>query len=195
MNEPIYATPEQAEALAHQGFVKQHVVSRLTQFKPAEADIEIRKAEMKDVEAFIRLELQFEEHMRKAPINAVFESETEEEMRAGFEEQLFLPNFVTLVALEKGRVVGMAYACSTEYSKLHSGERRPPNSATFAKAVIDKEHRRQGIGLALATETIKAIRELGFDTIVSDWRLANVEANQAWSRLGFTPTWFRMINE
>jgi predicted N-acetyltransferase YhbS len=191
--EPIYATPTEAEALEARGLVKQHVVARLTNFVPAETPVEIRMAENQDIDDLVRLELEFEEHLRQPPISAEFESETEDEMHEGFREQLQLPNFVTLVAIENGQIIGMAYACSTEYSKLHSGERRPPNSATFAKAIVEKDRRRNGIGLALATETIRAIHELGFETIVSDWRLANVEANRAWAKLGFAPTWYRMV--
>jgi GNAT superfamily N-acetyltransferase len=150
-------------------------------------------AKQEDIDDLIRLELEFEEHMRRSPINAEFESETEDAIRDGFLEQLQLPNFVTMVAIENNHVVAMAYACSTEYSNLHSGERRPPNSATFAKTVVEKQRRKNGIGLALATETIKVIQDLGFETIVSDWRLANVEASRAWAKLGFTPTWYRMV--
>jgi ribosomal protein S18 acetylase RimI-like enzyme len=194
VTEPIYATPQEAEALERQGLVKQHVIAQLTNFTPTTSTVEIRNATINDIDDLIRLELAFEEHMRSEPINAEIESETESEMRAGFEEQLTLANFVTLVALEHGYIIGMTYACSTEYSKLHSGERRPLRSATLAKVVVDPGHRRKGIGSALATAVIVAVQELGMEAIVSDWRLANVEANETWTKLGFTPTWYRMID-
>lgn len=179
------------------GFTKQHVVAQLRQNIPLATSnvVKVRKATSSDIQVLMNLEREFEDHMRLPEINAVFDSETEDEMRQGFEEQLSNPEFVTLVAEVNHKIVGMAYACSTSYSSLHSGERRPPNSATFAKAVVAKKHRRKGIGRSLASETVHQLRLMGFETIVSDWRILNTEANEAWSKLGFEPTWYRMVNE
>lgn len=179
------------------GFHKQHLVSRLISFRAAKipSGLQIRPATNNDLLSLMQLERQFEDHMKSPKINAQFEVETDDEMREGFLEQLGNSDFVTIVAELDGEIVGMAYACSTIYSGLHSGDRRPPNSATFAKAVVSPEHRRKGIGKALATVTIQRLFELGFETIVSDWRILNTEANQTWSSIGFEPTWYRMVNE
>lgn len=183
--------------LETQGYSKQHVVAQLNELtiSPSSTDAVLRSANPADIDALMFLERHFEDHMRSPQINAQFEVETDDEMREGFLEQLGNSDFVTILAELDGEIVGMAYACSTKYSSLHSGERRPPNSATFAKAVVSSEHRRKGIGKALATVTIQRLFELGFETIVSDWRILNTEANQTWSSLGFEPTWYRMVNE
>ena len=199
-SELLYVRATNTEEIAHLeqlGFTKQHVVAQLRQNIPLAAsnDVKVRKATSSDIPELIKLEREFEDHMRSPEINAIFDSETDDEMREGFEEQLSNPEFITLVAELNDEIVGMAYACSTSYSSLHSGERRPPNSATFAKAVVTENHRRKGIGRSLTSETVHQLRLMGFETIVSDWRILNTEANEAWSKLGFEPTWYRMVNE
>lgn len=199
-SELLYVRATDTEEIAHLeqlGFTKQHVVAQLRQNIPLDAsnDVKVRKATSSDIPELIKLEREFEDHMRTPEINAIFDSETDDEMREGFEDQLFNPDFLTLVAELNDEIVGMAYACSTSYSSLHSGQRRPPNSATFAKAVVAENQRRKGIGRSLTSEVVHQLRLMGFETIVSDWRILNTEANEAWSKLGFEPTWYRMVNE
>lgn len=196
--EQTYVEADNAElisALLESGLEIQHVVAQLKTLKPraVPSQFSVRAATLADMPKLIELELEFELHMRTKPISAVFESESMEEMTQGFQEQLAMQDFVTLVALEGDLVVGMSYGCSTERSMLHSGNRRPEQSATLAKVVVSEAFRKQGLGSALATETIKALTGMGFNTIVSDWRLKNVSAGDTWSKLGFEPTWFRLV--
>lgn len=182
-------------ALLESGLEIQHVVAQLKTLKPRKipSQFSVRLATVADVPKLIELELEFERHMRSKPISAEFDSESIEEMAEGFQEQLAMEDFVTLVALEEDLVVGMSYGCSAERSMLHSGNRRPEQSATLAKVVVSEAFRKQGLGSALATETIYALTRMGFNTIVSDWRLKNVSAGNTWSKLGFEPTWFRLV--
>ena len=176
------------------GFEIQHVSAILNNFKsyPNTSDVLLRTPVEADLVAMAHLERELSIYQQGSPVFSMKEPEPLAEIIDGWREDLSNDEFVKYVAEVNQEVVGFAYGCSTEKSKLHSGLLRPKNSATFAFCTIDPSYRGRGIGKQLATRVIEALFESGYENIVTDWRATNPLASHTWPKLGFLPTMYRL---
>jgi ribosomal protein S18 acetylase RimI-like enzyme len=176
------------------GFGLQHVSALLQDFKPVDpsANVVIRAPQEKDLSRIAELERELTIHQQAAPVFSLLEPESVEEVMDEWREDLDNHDLIKYVAEINGTVVGLAYGCSTEKSRLHSGLLRPANSATFAFCSVLPEYRGDGIGKALASAVIEDLYRKGFTSIVTDWRATNQLSSNTWPKLGFIPTIYRL---
>jgi ribosomal protein S18 acetylase RimI-like enzyme len=131
-------------------------------------------------------------HQNESPVFSQLKADSIEDIEQEWSEDINNPELFTFVAELNGEVVGLAYGCSTEKSRLHSEVMRPENSATLAFCAVLPDFRGQGIGKAIASSVIDDLYKNGFETIVTDWRATNQLSSVTWPKLGFTPTLFRL---
>ena len=176
------------------GFGLQHVSAVLNNFSPVAAPqgVLIRPAVKADLDAIAVLEQSLSIHQNQSPVFSSLKPEPLEKIKAEWAESLTDENLVALVAEMDGKVVALAYGCSTEKSQLHSGIMRPHNSATLAFCATLPEYRGRGIGKAIASAVIVELFNRGFEAIVTDWRMTNQLSSVTWPKLGFVPTLYRL---
>lgn len=192
--EVLASDAESVNAWKNFGFEIQHVSAILSEFLPVTPSdsVLIRRPTENDLYSIAALERELSIFQMKAPINSKAQPDSIEEIVEGWRSDIHDDAYKAYVAEVDGAVVGFAFGCSTEKSKLHSGLLRPTNSATFAFCTIDECFRGQGIGKALATTVIEALFNSGYENIVTDWRATNPLSSRTWPQLGFIPTIYRM---
>ena len=102
--------------------------------------------------------------------------------REAFENLLDNENIRAFLAQEHGQTVGCCFVSMLE----HSGA-KPHKSAYIDLLVVDREHRRKGIGRAMFRHVQRYAREAGADCVeLMVWNY-NQAALQAYRAYGMTP--------
>lgn len=157
-----------------------------------QSELVIRRAKRADLPALAELDLVLPRHSRLAPVFSHFPIQPVEEVRAELEQDFDDPRFTTFVAEAGGRVVGSATGCSIEESRANTSLIRPARAGFLGYAAVLPEARGLGVGRALGETILAWGRDEGYETITTDWRSTNLEADRAWRGLGFRPTFRRL---
>jgi len=97
------------------------------------------------------------------------------------------PDAVLLIAEDEGEVVGMAAG------NVHRPSTVSDHLAVEISSVyVRPGHRRRGLGKALAAEVARFARQRGVDRITLKTFAQNVDALEAWRRMGFDPRMVQM---
>jgi GNAT superfamily N-acetyltransferase len=75
---------------------------------------------------------------------------------------------------------------------MDRGPARPDNAGFLGFAAVFPHARDTGAGRGLGEAIIRWAKEAGYDSIVTDWRSANLLSSRTWPRLGFTETFVRL---
>jgi ribosomal protein S18 acetylase RimI-like enzyme len=178
------------------GFGQQQAVA--VRDVPAESDVvipdgfEIRPPDPADIEGLIDVDLALPRHQARSPVFSDHFRDSREESRhewlntfAGTEEEI-------LIGYREGRPVACWSIVAAEHARHFHGLARLPNACYLAFAVTLPEARGSGIGVALTEACFARARELGFETIVTDWRVTNLLASRFWPSRGFRTTFLRL---
>ena len=98
------------------------------------------------------------------------------------------PKFTHFLAERAGRPVGHLLL----YRRPQGDLRVPEAAIDLADAATLPEVRGTGVGLALTAHAIEWARANGYRTIITDWRMTNLEASRFWPARGFRPTFYRL---
>jgi ribosomal protein S18 acetylase RimI-like enzyme len=110
-----------------------------------------------------------------------------EEFLADWQVTLETPGVAYFVAEKGGRVVGHLLLEPEEPDLA-----RPPGSIYLAVAATLPEARGTGAGVALTERALQWAKEAGYETVQTDWRVANLESSRFWPRRGFRETFYRL---
>jgi GNAT superfamily N-acetyltransferase len=133
--------------------------------------VEIREYEMDDVGACRRLYAQLVQHHREIYDDATIGGD---DPGAGFDEHLATPERVmTWVAIEGNDIVGM------------TGLFWEDGESTIEPVVVDRRHRRSGVGRALIETAIAESRRRGASDVNIKPVARNASAIQVFHELGF----------
>ena len=152
----------------------------------------VRRAEDRDAEAAVELDLELPRHQALAPVFAAGPPWTKEESRDEFFKDIADPQTGLFVAELDGAVVGMLAMCPLERSSMHTGLARPERTAFLAFAATLPKSRGSGAGLALTNAGFDWAREHGYPVIVTDWRETNLLSSRFWPARGFRRTFRRL---
>jgi len=70
--------------------------------------------------------------------------------------------------------------------------RVPADGIDLANCATEPGLRGSGVGVALTTYALAWAREHGYPTMITDWRMTNLEASRFWPRRGFRETFLRV---
>ena len=176
------------------GFGLQHVSGILREFNEVTLSDEyvVRRPEIIDLPAIAQLERELSIHQQRSPVFSTINPDPVEEIMQEWQKDITDTGLSSFVVEFQGHVIALAYGCSTERSRMHSGLLRPENSATLAFAAVAPEFRGRQVGRAVASRVIRDLYDRGFTTIVTDWRATNQLSSHTWPRLGFMPTIYRL---
>ena len=153
----------------------------------------VRRAEPRDVDALVALTPLLGDHQAASPVFARgFPADDPDELRAELLADLVRDEIGELVFERDGIIVGAFESAPVEKSSVHVGLARPTGAALLGWAATLPEARGSGAGRALTDGTFAWARERGHETIVTDWRVTNLQASRFWPRRGFRPTFLRL---
>jgi ribosomal protein S18 acetylase RimI-like enzyme len=95
--------------------------------------------------------------------------------------------FAHFVAERNGAVVGQALLY-----RRPPDLRVPADAIDLANAATDPDARGTGVAVALTSHVLRWAEEHGYPTMVTDWRMSNLEASRFWPRRGFRETFLRV---
>ena len=119
-------------------------------------------------------------------------AQTFEEARADLKEDYDDPKYTYFVAEHDGKVMGAAIGCNIEISSGHQGPNRVAGAAFLGFAAVFPDARGLGAGKAVGEARSPGRATPASNSIKTDWRSANLEADRTWRRLGFRLTFRRM---
>jgi GNAT superfamily N-acetyltransferase len=148
----------------------------------------VRLGRPEDIDAVVRLEQSFTDHLRESPSFSDRRRQTDEEIRADWQDTWENERFTHLVVERGGRMVGHALL----YLREPGGLRIPPNSIDLALVGTLPEVRGTGAGTALVAHALGWAHERGFDAVTIDWRVVNLLADRFFRARGFRSTFVRL---
>jgi ribosomal protein S18 acetylase RimI-like enzyme len=185
--------PELLTAWYRLGFGQQHAHAiRVCEPMTPNGGLTIRRAERSDLPVLARLSLELPAHQAMSPTFSAGAVPSYEEELAEWEADFDDPDFANFVAEDDGRVVGSAIGCALERSGTHLGPARPEGAGFLGFAAVFPEARGRGAGRALGETVIGWCAEAGFASVVTDWRVTNLQSSRTWSALGFEETFIRV---
>ena len=151
-------------------------------------DVTVRLSTPDDLRAAAGFDRLLQQHLQMAPSFSSFPvAETEwfvEDWRTTWED----PTFTHFIAERAGQAVGHLLL----YRRPMGDLRVPDGSIDLANAATLPEVRGTGVGLALTAHAIGWAYANGYPTIITDWRMTNLEASRFWPARGFRPTYLRL---
>lgn len=151
-------------------------------------DVHVREGVPADLHAAARLDRLMQEHLRRSPSFGGLPVDSEEASLEEWGGTWADERFQHFVAEQNGRIVGQALL----YRRPEGDLRVPPNSIELAGAVTEPEVRGSGVGVALTAHVLEWARDHGYETVITDWRMTNLQAARFWPRRGFRETFLRM---
>jgi ribosomal protein S18 acetylase RimI-like enzyme len=186
----VPALPELAEpwfrlAFAH---MQAHGIRESgAEVRPLPDGISLRFGTIHDLRATPALVTQIWDHHTGASTFTGLTAPPVEDFLADWQRTLETSGVAYFVAEKEGRVVGHLLL-EPEAPDLA----RPPGSIYLAVAATLPEARGTGAGVALTERALAWAKEAGYETVQTDWRVANLESSRFWPRRGFRETFYRL---
>ena len=166
-----------------------HGMMALEDYTPfaSEAEVEIRHADSGDRDLLGALSSVIIGHQSIEPTYAPAFPERVRAIEEGYRRLVNDEDSTILLALKDGEGIGFQV-----YEPCGTGLMLPEKGAELGIAGTFPEHSGKGIGKKLMNEGCKAMKEKGFQAIVTDWRIANLTSSTFWPKCGFYPVAVRM---
>jgi ribosomal protein S18 acetylase RimI-like enzyme len=152
----------------------------------------VRPATLDDLPAMARLAAALvRQHHETDPQRFFMPEDVERGYRWWFERELASATVVLRVAESEGRVVGYTYG------RLEERDWNALMDACGAlhDIYVDAATRGHGVGAALLTETLDALKALGAPRVILHTMAQNAAAQRLFARAGFRTTMFEMTRE
>jgi ribosomal protein S18 acetylase RimI-like enzyme len=150
--------------------------------------VSVRPSTPDDLRDAARLDRTLMMHLTESPSFSGLEVESEEwfvdDWRTTWDEE----QYTHFVADQGGEIVGHLLL----YRRQEGDLRVPPHSIDLANALTETGVRGSGVGVALTSHALTWAYEHGFQTMITDWRMTNLEASRFWPRRGFRETFLRL---
>lgn len=164
------------------------LATRETGPQPAvENGVSIRRSTPADLDAAAALDRLLGEHLTQPPsfggLPVPVLREYVDDWRDTWDEE----QYTHFVAERDGRIVGHVLLY-----RRPADLRVPYDSIDLANAATEPSVRGSGAGLALTAHVLGWAHEHGYPTMITDWRMTNLEASRFWPRRGFRETFLRL---
>jgi ribosomal protein S18 acetylase RimI-like enzyme len=153
---------------------------------------EIHPPREEEIEQMIDLDLALPRHQQASPVFSEIALPTPDEVRQEWDETLAAADEEILIGSFEGRPVACWAFAPVEQSSGHAGLARPDRAAILSFAVTLPEFRGSGIGVALTHAVFARAAELGYEVVVTDWRVTNLLSSRFWPKRGFRISFLRL---
>ena len=174
------------------GWQHTHAIREPAPAGPIREGLLIRAPRREEIPDLARLDMVLTDHQNLSPVFSSAPPDVYEERVADWEEDFDNPKYWNVVVEHGGELVGLAVGCDLEVSSSHTGPARPERAAFLGFAAVHPHARGLGVGRALGEAVSAWALELGYPSIVTDWRETNVLSSRAWRGLGYRDTFVRL---
>ena len=164
------------------------LAARETAIETVATDVVVRHSTPADLEAAAAYDRLLWTHLTQAPSFSELVVPGVDEFLDDWRDTWQEEQFTHFVAERDGAVVGHLLL----YRRPEGDVRVPPSSIDLANAATDPGARGSGAGLALTAHALTWAHERGYETMITDWRMSNLEASRFWPRRGFRETFLRL---
>jgi len=168
---------------------------------PVDPALEIRRAELADLEVSLELDDIIARHQSRAPVYAPAYFEEYAPFWFGNKEAIRQESLEILqdeqarvwLALRNGRIVGYQLYVPASPGIVKVDNLMVPEQCCFlATAATREEEQGRGVGRALTAHGLAAAHGDGYTHCITDWRVTNLLSSRFWPRQGFRPVAYRL---
>lgn len=152
----------------------------------------IRRPTRADIPVLAELDLVLPKHVAQAPVFSTLKVPTIEETLAELSEDFDDPKYMVWVAEHDGRIVSELVGLDLNDTSSWMPLTKPASAGFLGFAATLPDARGLGAGRALTDTFMAWARDAGFESLATDWRSTNVEANRTWRAMGFEPHYLRL---
>lgn len=153
---------------------------------------EIRQPREEEVEQLIDVDLALPEHQVVSPVFGGHGVPAREESREEWLKTFAGEEEAILIGARDGKPVACWAWVPAELSGEHRGIVRPDRAMHLGFAATLPDARGSGIGVALTEAGFALAAELGYATMITDWRVTNLLASRFWPGRGFRTSFLRL---
>lgn len=154
---------------------------------PVDAGVELRPGTPDDLEDAAAFDRGLRLHLSRSPSFSGLDVPGPIAFAGDWADTWSDERFVHFVAARGGRAVGHVLLY-----RRPADLRVPPGSIDLANCFTAPSVRGEGVGLALTAHALAWAHAQGIATVVTDWRLTNLEASRFWPARGFRTTFVRL---
>ena len=147
--------------------------------------VEIRRPARDEIGDLIEVDLALPRHQRQSPVFSGMPEWAREELEQEWIDTLDGDEEEVLAACVEGKPVAVWSIVRPGVGAQHRGLGLPDASGFLGFASTLPEHRRTGIGVALTDASFARAAELGYRSMITDWRVTNLLSSRFWPRRGF----------
>lgn len=153
-------------------------------------DVSIRIAEEKDREVIKSMSSILSHYQNQSPVYIPAFPEVIENTRLAFERLIDEEDVLVLLAQIDDLDCGFF-----EYEKIKPSLMNPENSIELCTAGVVASYMSKGVGKKLMNEGNEIIKKMGYNYIVTDWRITNLASSSFWPKCGFNPIAYKMVRQ
>jgi GNAT superfamily N-acetyltransferase len=166
-----------------------HAVMNIDEYKPFEnaADVNIRLANKMDSEALGKMFSIISKFQNSAPVFIPALPEVVARIKEGFKGLVEEDDDIVLIAEKDKKELGFQ-----DYEIITPNLMTPDDVIELCTAGTYSSQMGRGIGKKLMNEGRRIIKEKGYGSITTDWRITNLASSTFWPKCGFKPVAYRM---
>lgn len=167
-----------------------HAVMKIEEYKPFEnaADADIRLANKMDSEVLGKMSSIISTFQNSAPVFIPALPEVLVNIKRAFKGLGEEEDVIVFIAEKDKKELGFQ-----EYEMITPNLMTPDDGIELCTAGTYSSQMGSGIGKKLMNEGCRVIKEKGYGSITTDWRITNLASSTFWPKCGFKPVAYRMI--
>ena len=166
-----------------------HAVMNIEDYKSFEnaADVDIRLANKTDSEILGKMSSIISTFQNAAPVFIPALPEVVARIKEAFKGLVEEEDVIVFIAEKDKKELGFQ-----EYERITPNLMTPDDGIELCTAGTYYSHMGSGIGKKLMNEGCSIMKEKGYGSIATDWRITNLASSTFWPKCGFKPVAYRM---
>jgi hypothetical protein len=167
-----------------------HAVMNIEEYKPFKnvADVDIRLANKMDSEVLGKMSSIISTFQNSPPVFIPALPEVLANIKRAFKGLVEEVDVIVLIAEKDKKELGFQ-----EYEMIAPSLMAPDDGIELCTAGTYYSQMGSGIGKKLMNEGCRVIKEKGYGSITTDWRITNLASSTFWPKCGFKPVAYRMV--
>lgn len=172
-------------------FIQQvHGIMHMEDYKPFinAADVDIRLANKMDSEMMGKMSSIIASYQNSSPTFELALPEMVADIKNGYKKLVEDNDTTILIAVKDMNELGFQ-----AYSTITSELMAPDDGVELSIAGTYYSQMGKSIGKKLMNEGCRIMKEKGYNSIITDWRITNLASSTFWPKCGFKPVAYRMV--
>jgi len=153
-------------------------------------DIHVRRTEKKDRETLGQMSHIVTSYHNRSPVYLSFTEDIIEQRKHAFERLVDENEVIVFIAEKEKQAIGYSI-----YEPIESNLMIPEDSIELSLSGVFPHVSGQGVGKALMNQGVSTVKALGYNHIMTDWKITNLSSSIFWPKIGFIPIVYKMIRK